>query len=276
MYVLLSINREEKVGGKRNMAFIQCDFFSEVLQISTSMNVLIPQQTKSQIGLQTNTRSEKHPTLYLLHGLSDDHTIWMRRTSIERYASELGLAVVMPNVDRSFYRDMAYGKKYWTFVTEELPQLARSFFPLSEKREDNFVAGLSMGGYGALKWAFRKPHQFSAAASLSGVMDVEGLEGRGEVQLLDYPLIFGLPPVIRPEDDLFWLLENRRRYGEVTPRIYQCCGTEDFLYQENKRFSERCKQEPICFTYEEGKGSHDWAYWDHKIQDVLKWLFSEK
>ncbi|MEH7563131.1 esterase family protein, partial [Priestia megaterium] len=68
------------------MAFMQCDFFSEVLQIRPSMNVLIPQQTKCQIGLKTNTRSEKHPTLYLLHGLSDDHTIWMRRTSVERYA----------------------------------------------------------------------------------------------------------------------------------------------------------------------------------------------
>lgn len=93
----------------------------------------------------------KHPTLYLLHGLSDDHTIWLRRTSIERYVASMGLAVVMPAVHRSFYTDMDKGYRYWTFISEELPALARSFFPLSDKREDNFAAGLSMGGYGAFK-----------------------------------------------------------------------------------------------------------------------------
>lgn len=98
-----------------------------------------------------------HPTLYLLHGLSDDDSIWLRRTSIERYVAQMGIAVVMPQVHRSFYTDMAAGGQYWTFISEELPALARSFFPLSAKREDNFVAGLSMGGYGALKLGLRKP-----------------------------------------------------------------------------------------------------------------------
>src|SRR5665647_1599457 len=137
-----------KSKGFIKMAFIQCDFYSEALGLSTSMSVILPQQTKTQIGMKGNVFTIKHPTLYLLHGLSDDHTIWMRRTSIERYASELGIAVVMPAVHRSFYTDMANGLNFWTFISEELPSIARSFFPLSEKREDNFVAGLSMGGYG--------------------------------------------------------------------------------------------------------------------------------
>ena len=152
------------------MAFIQCGFFSEVLGLSTSMNVILPQSSAGQIGMEGKSFSEKHHTLYLLHGLSDDHTIWMRRTSIERYAASLGIAVVMPAVHRSFYTDMANGYNYWTFVSEELPAIARSFFPLSDAREDNFVAGLSMGGYGAFKLALRCPDKFAAAASLSGAL----------------------------------------------------------------------------------------------------------
>ena len=106
--------------------------------------------------------------LYLLHGLSDDHTAWLRYTSIERYATARGLAVVMPAVHRSFYADEAHGHAYWHFVSEELPAIVAAFFRLSERREDTFVAGLSMGGYGALKLGLHHPERFAAVASLSG------------------------------------------------------------------------------------------------------------
>src|SRR5690554_3142250 len=137
------------------MALIQCNFYSESLGVSTAMNVILPQQTTTQIGMNSRESGGRHRTLYLLHGLSDDHTIWLRRTSIERYVAALGIAVVMPAVNRSFYTDMHHGAAYWTFISEELPSLARSFFPLSDLREDNFVAGLSMGGYGSFKLALR-------------------------------------------------------------------------------------------------------------------------
>ncbi|MNE51186.1 hypothetical protein D3C80_1458040 [compost metagenome] len=100
------------------MALIECRFYSDVLGLSTSMTVILPQQTTTQIGLNNVKRGELHPTLYLLHGLSDDDSIWLRRTSIERYVAELGIAVVMPQVDRSFYTDMAEGGRYWTFISE--------------------------------------------------------------------------------------------------------------------------------------------------------------
>jgi S-formylglutathione hydrolase FrmB len=154
------------------MALLHCDFFSDVLGLSTSMTVILPQATTRQIGMSGAVRADAHPTLYLLHGMSDDHTIWVRRTSIERYVAPLGLAVVMPAVHRSFYTDMAHGANYWTFISEELPLLARSFFPLATSREANFVAGLSMGGYGAFKLALTYPDRFAAAASLSGVLDL--------------------------------------------------------------------------------------------------------
>jgi len=256
------------------MALIQCRFFSEVLGLSTSMTVILPQPAKAQIGMGGSDTSGPFPVLYLLHGLSDDDSIWLRRTSIERYVSELGLAVIMPQVDVSFYTDMAAGKRYWTFISEELPYICRSFFPLSHRREDTFVAGLSMGGYGAFKLALRKPDTFAAAASLSGALDVsvnriDEIRRSIDNQSL-YRQIFGNDGPHGTENDLFALLEAVN--PSSAPRLFQCCGTEDFLYEQNIRFRDACREAGFDLTYEEGPGSHDWAYWDARIQDVLAWL----
>ena len=133
------------------MALLNVCFHSEVLGKQVQMNVILPQRSRGQIGMKSiEEKVDAYPTLYLLHGMSDDYTIWERRTSIERYASEKGIAVVMPDGDLSWYTDMKYGGRYFTFMSDELPAVCRDFFPkMSDKREDTFVAGLSMGGYGA-------------------------------------------------------------------------------------------------------------------------------
>ncbi len=258
------------------MAFIQCDFYSEVLGLSTSMNVILPENTDSQIGMENNAMGDRYPVLYLLHGLSDDHTIWQRRTSIERYVAPLGLAVVMPAVHRSFYTDMEKGYKYWTYISEEVPKIARQFFPISGQRGDNFVAGLSMGGYGALKLALRHPDRYAAAASLSGAVDIaEAVEGVPEEDHLfeEFKLIFGSNGKLRnSENDLFYLLKKLKDNDVDLPRLFQCCGTEDFLYEDNIRFRDLCQQQGIELTYEEESAVHEWGYWDKKIQRVLEWL----
>ncbi|MCP3763404.1 esterase family protein [Domibacillus sp. A3M-37] len=252
------------------MALIQCQFYSEVLNLSTSMTVILPQQTNSQIGMQNKKAGDKHQTLYLLHGLSDDDTIWTRRTSIERYVAPLGLAVVMPQMHHSFYADMKYGNRYWTFLTEELPAVARSFFPLSDAREDNFVAGLSMGGYGAFKWALSRPEQFSAAASLSGAVDIVSRVSAGDRERV-FQLVFGDEDISGTEHDLFKLIEKSQQ-AEQKPMLYQCCGTEDFLYEDNVRFKEAGEKTAYGLTTQFETGEHEWGYWDRKIQDVLNWL----
>lgn len=255
------------------MALVTCRFFSDTLGISTSMTVILPQQTRAQIGLNNVSAWKKHPTLYLLHGLSDDDTIWTRRTSVERYAAELGIAVVMPNVHRSFYTDMEYGGAYWTFLTEELPVVARSFFPLSEAREDNFVAGLSMGGYGAFKWALRHPDKFAAAGSFSGALDIAARMKANDAQFEEiFRLVFGNRPIEGTDVDLLELLKRRSLSGSQLPALYQCCGTEDFLYDNNTVFRDTCKQYGLPLTYEEGPGKHNWAYWDEHIQRFLQWM----
>ncbi|MDD2707033.1 MAG: alpha/beta hydrolase family protein [Verrucomicrobiae bacterium] len=256
------------------MALVHCDFFSESLRLSVSMDVILPQQTSTQIGLNGRiVKGDGHPTLYLLHGLSDDHTIWQRRTSIERYVASMGLAVVMPSAGRSFYCDMAAGGKYWTFVSEEVPALARRFFRLSARREDNFVAGLSMGGYGAFKAALRKPGCFAAAASLSGALDIRRWIGKKETEITELSdSIFGRPPRLKKGDDLFLAARELARIGKNLPRLYQCCGTEDYLYEDNQRFRILAGKLGLPLTYEEGPGAHEWGYWDRQIQRVLEWL----
>jgi len=256
------------------MALFQCEFKSETLGFQTTMNVILPQKTKSQIEAEGNPSKNKYPVLFLFHGLSDNHTTWLRRTSIERYVEPLGLAVIMPNVHRSFYTDMASGGKYWTFISEELPRIARSFFPLSDKREDNFVAGLSMGGYGAFKLAMSFPEKYAAAASLSGVTDiVNQISISGILSKKEWENIFGdLYKVAGSKNDLFYLAEKLAQSEGQKPSLFQCCGTEDFLYKDNVKFRDHCRNLNLDLTYEEEPGSHEWGYWDRKLQRMLKWL----
>src|SRR5688572_14526460 len=151
------------------MILTEIKFFSDVLGFHNTMHVLMPKRTLVEM------KSKPRPTvrtLYLLHGHSDDHTAWQRWTSIERYAEGLNLALVMPAVHLSFYNDMAHGGKYWQFISEEVPAIVRDLFSLSAARKDNFVAGLSMGGYGAFKLALSHPERYAAAASLSGAVDL--------------------------------------------------------------------------------------------------------
>ena len=257
------------------MALIDCKFFSETLGMCSSMRVILPETTERRIGDVNVSREGQpafrgHPTLFLLHGMSDDETIWSRSTSVERYAAALGLAVVMPNVHRSFYANMLHGYRYWDFVSHELLEKARSFFPLSRARSDNFVAGLSMGGHGAFKLALRLPETFAAAASLSGVADVTAFR---ESRAVDYHLIFGAEgPARGSEHDVFHLATALAQSGASRPRLYQCCGTEDFLLAQNRALRDHLKPLGFDYLYEEGPGNHDWAYWDKMIARTLSWL----
>jgi S-formylglutathione hydrolase FrmB len=246
------------------MALVNCDFFSEALEVSTSMTVILPQQTRAQIGLSGGAAGG---LLYLLHGLSDDHTIWLRRTSIERYAAPLGLTVVMPAVHRSFYADERHGHRYWTFLSEELPSLVSSFFRIAAGPESTYVAGLSMGGYGALKWALREPSRFAAAASMSGALDVAALAGKSERRDL-FDRVFGGAP--GPDDDLLGLLAAAD--VAALPPLHVSCGTEDHLYADNRTFVAAAEKAGADLTVDFRPGEHEWGFWDEEIRRVLAWL----
>ena len=260
------------------MAFLDVHCFSDALGLSVSFYVLLPQKAARQIGVADGEQRAQYPTLYLLHGLSDDHTIWLRRTSIERYAAAKNLAVVMPAVGRSFYQDMANGAKYWTFVSEELPALCQQWFPLSPKREDNFVAGLSMGGYGALRLGLARPDKFAAAASLSGARDLarrlrEAGKDGSRMSKAEWTGIFG-PELkgVGTDADLFFLAQRVAASPDPKPGLFLCCGTDDELLADNRAFRQHLDAVHLEHHYEEGPGQHEWGYWDAQIQRVLDWL----
>lgn len=263
------------------MALAHVDFFSEVLGLCCQADVILPQKLQG-IGQEGANREGDVPVLWLLHGASDDHTIWQRRTSIERYVAPLGIAVVMPAVQLSFYTNMEYGGRYFDYITEELPAIMRDFFHFSARREDNFVAGLSMGGYGAFKIALAKPDRYAAAASLSGALDMAGLIRRqaNDPVLRQNPprhslfeLIFGDPLAIQgSQHDLLHLLEKDVADKVDLPKLYITCGTEDFLYVDNLTFRDLAWRLGVALTYHEEPGVHEWGYWDRNIQKILDWL----
>ncbi|MBQ8474958.1 MAG: esterase family protein [Clostridia bacterium] len=251
------------------MAFIKLNFFSEALGMQTEVNVVIPQRSAlGEIGIENKATAEKYKCLYLLHGLSDDHTIWMRRTSIERYASNYGICVVMPCGAKSFYSDMKYGMNYYTYIAKELPRVIRDFFNVSDKREDNFIAGLSMGGYGALKIALRECDSFCAGAGLSPCGDVKSIGFEAEMRP-----IFGDELIVPDEDDLLWLADAKKDHPNK-PRLFIGIGTNDFLYENVQCLRHKLTENGYDFTYREGPGAHEWGFWDEYIRHALWWMFN--
>lgn len=251
------------------MIRMRADFFAESLGMGTSMVVLMPQETAG-IGMAAAGPPEGGvPVLYLLHGLSDDCTGWERRTSIERYASDTGIAVVMPEVRRSFYADEAVGEAYWTFLSEELPALLARTYRISTAREDTFVAGLSMGGFGAFKLALNHPDRIAAAASLSGALDLtqrsfDGSNGHLAERIWGDTDLAGTP------DDLVDLV--RRADPASTPALWLDCGTEDFLVGQNHTFVAAAEEAGVRLQARFRPGAHSWDFWDDGIRDVLAWL----
>jgi putative tributyrin esterase len=203
--------------------------------------------------------------LYLLHGLTDDQTAWHRYTSIGRYAEAAGLAVVMPAVHHSFYADEVHGHRYFTFVSEELPSVVSSFFRVSSSPSDTFVAGLSMGGYGAFKLALTHPERYAAAASLSGALDLRYLIGREDRAALFHR---AFDSRVGDSDDLFALLSAT----SSVPPLYLGCGTDDLLLDANQRFIEAATAAGVDLTTDLRPGDHEWSLWDAMIQDVIAWL----
>ncbi len=253
------------------MAFLQTQFHSKALNLCVTCNVLMPVSDTPAAG-------RKVPVLYLLHGYSDDHSIWLRRTSIERYVETIApdFAVVMPAVDHSFYTDEKHGNKYWTFVSEELPQVMSSLFPISDRREDTFVAGLSMGGYGTLKLALNQPNRFLAGASFSGLCDATR-ELDAAVNELDFYNemlnIFGSMQEFKGSINDLVSVAGKVAELPVKPSLMLCCGTEDFLYDNNVGFHTMLDKLGYEHIWDSTPGyAHTWEYWDMKVQKALEWF----
>lgn len=251
------------------MALINIKFMSETLGRNMEFLAVVPQKsTNGEIGIGSASQQEKYKTVVVLHGLSDDFSIWERRTSIERYAAERGVAVIMPDGERGFYTDMKYGDKYFTFISKELLRVAREFLPLSVKREDTFILGNSMGGYGALKIALKNADTFSAAAGLSSVADIRAFM---KVYAPDLKTnIFGEGEI--SEEECLFAIAKKQDNSLQKPRIYMGVGKGDFMYEDNLRLRDCFQALSYDFTYEESEGDHNWQFWDTYVQRALDWM----
>ena len=268
------------------MPLCEMTFYSEILQMDTQVFVLLPQKEQG-IGMDgyLSEQERSYPVLWLLHGRSDDHTIWIRRTSLERYAAPLGLAIVMPEVSYSRYLNMAYGPAYYDYMTGELPELCRQVFPrFSKKRDDNFIAGLSMGGGGAMYIGLKNIDQYSHIGMFStgGVVPLETLwrkDGDNEALNEDVYGTADLSMLQGGKYDLFCLAEDAMKTGKKLPAIYHTMGTEDIRYPAAmavKSFFEALPGNPFCYEYHEGPGTHEWGFWDQWIQGFLDSLNLKK
>ena len=263
------------------MSLFHCNFFAKSVGTCVNVTVLLPLTGKSgDSGAafeEIYSVAKPYKTLYLLHGMHGDETSWIRGTNLERYAAEKGIAVVMPAAQNSFYANMKNGLHYFTLLTEELPNFVRAAFPLSDKREDTYIAGLSMGGYGACRAALARPDLYAAAASLSGAVDIEAVDtasSRTPEERAMFDSVFGSPEDYHHDlADLFELSERCLASAKTLPALYLACGTDDELcYEMNDKLKTHLEKIAFPFTYEEGPGRHEWDFWDAYIRRVLEWL----
>ncbi len=253
------------------MALIRIGFFSEVLEMCTSCDVILPQQP------DPNAPAETFPVMYLLHNLTKSHSSWPSMSALERPALRGGVIVIMPDAHLSSYADMLYGGKFLTYIVDELPKIMAGFFPISQKREDTFICGSSMGGYGALKAALLRPEQYAAVGSLSsGYTSYRGYISRKDDRGLSLQyLTFGETGL--DEEDIM-LTERAKEIaakGEYIPRIFITCGSEDPILRENAReardFFSSFEGNPFDFEYTESPGMHNWTFWEGHICDFLNY-----
>ncbi|MBE5825590.1 MAG: acetylesterase [Butyrivibrio sp.] len=254
------------------MAFLQVNYLSKALYREVPLNVILPAD-KLDFEMLTYSMKEgaKFKTLYLLHGLLGNYTDWVNFTRIQRWAEEKNLAVIMPSGDNAFYVDGARGgSDYGIFIGEELVEVTRKMFPLSDKREDTFIAGLSMGGFGAIRNGLKYSETFSHVAGLSSAIhifdeNIDHLEAEHH--------IFGnFAESAKTDMNPRVCAENLVKEGRSMPKFYMSCGTADDLYDSNVSFRDYLKGKGADVVWYEEEAGHEWDFWDREIKKVLDWL----
>lgn len=261
------------------MALIQVNFMSKSLMRTVPVNVILPVDKLTPPGVPERNE-QPFKTLYLLHGVFGNYTDWVSGTNIQRWAEEKDLAVVMPSGDNMFYVDQREGHHYYgEFVGQELVEMTRRMFPLSRKREDTFIAGLSMGGYGAIRNGLKYHGIFGCIGGLSSAMFIDELEERtNDVPLFIYrrdyaESIFGDLEKVKTSDmNPEWLVKKLASERVELPKVFLACGTEDALLEGTRKARDYMRAAGVDVTYEEGPGGHEWDFWNRYIKKFIDWL----
>ncbi len=267
------------------MAFLNCHIYSHALYSNISFNICLPTPTSGDpVDYRTLRRDYGYeaglPVAYLLHGMYGDAYSWNRFSNVDRYAQDRRIAVVTCSAGNHFYQNVPEGLAWETFFTEELPAYICALFPVSPRREDTYIGGFSMGGYGAWHLALKAPEVYSRAASMSGALDIAKLYQDAKLTPQPSPFhwkaLFGDPEKLEGSgSDLFAQYRQCVEKGCV-PALYQACGTEDFLYRMNLDARDRFRSMGCDLTWTEGPGGHDWEFWDREIPHVLDWFLQDR
>jgi len=260
------------------MALIRADIFSVSLMRNITIHAVIPSDkiTDPTKGIERKT----FKTLYLLNGMMGNDFDWVTATRIERWAKDRDLAVIMPAGENRFYVDLEIpGQKYSTFVGKELVEQTRALFPLSDKREDTFIAGLSMGGYGATVNGLRFSETFSHIAALSAAYVLDRVDDAvynapwiGEDRAYLEHVFGNLSQLRGSEKDYEALILKLKEEKKDIPKIYMAIGVDDDLLDVNRKYHEFLQEQGVAVDYVEAPGAHEWDFWDSQIKKVLDWL----
>jgi putative tributyrin esterase len=262
------------------MALLQVNYYSEALKKITTFHIILPNDLQP-IMLEGNEHYKRGmKTLYLLHGFSGASIDWMLGSRAQEIAIKYNIAVVMPSGDNSFYLDgKETGRAYGRFVGEELVQYVAKTFGLSGKKEDVFIGGLSMGGFGAIHTGFQYHDTFQKIFALSSALivhNIENIEPGFQDMIANYEyysLTFGdLSRLEESENNPEYLVKKLKKEGKKTPPLFMACGTEDILLNENRSFHEFLVNENAEVAYQESTGIHDWKFWNEYLEPAVRWL----
>ena len=261
------------------MAHFQIEYYSNALCRKTTFEAWIPNDTRTEVP-QAENAPGKAPmkTLFTLHGYTGRSENWLSEEMMEKY----NLAVVSATAENSFYLDTeATGHQYETMLAIELVDYVRKTFGLAMRPEDTYIAGISMGGYGAIHTGLAHPDRFSKIAALSAALlihDIAGLtEGEDRNLLGNYAYFRGcfgdLQTVAERDTNPEVQIRKLKAAGARIPEIYQCCGTEDFLIGQNRTFHRFLEAEGVAHTYQESPGEHNGVFWQEYTPKFLEWMF---
>ena len=283
------------------MALISVDYFSSSLMRTTTLEVILPFDNQGDAyatdsvmrreggDLERDLKAwESRPyppkqapykTLFLLHGISGNHADWISETRIRHWAESRGIAVVMPSGYNAFYLDQPEVHNYYgRYVGQELVEVARRMFPLSDRREDTFIGGISMGAYGALRNGLKYCETFGSIVALSSAMVIDGFEQiiSDDLFFLSRPFLehtFGDLSHVRGSDkDPARLAADLVYCDRPRPRIFMSCGNQDPLAEPNRVLARRMRDTGLDVTYHEMNGGHDWEFWNSALPEALNWL----
>ncbi|NLJ91413.1 MAG: acetylesterase [Clostridiales bacterium] len=264
------------------MAVLQVDFYSKSLEKSTCFHMVLPNDLPPIMVEGNENYNREMKTLFLLHGYSGSSKDWLLGSSVQELAGKYNMAVIMPSGDNSFYLDgKGKGRAYCKFVGEELVEYIRSTFNLAKSKEDTFIGGLSMGGFGAMHTGLYYPETFGKIVALSSAFIIHNIKNKTEGfedHIADYDYytsVFGdLSKLENSVNNPEYLIKNLKKDGKKIPDMYIACGTEDFLLEENRAFHKFLKDEEIEAEYIESPGEHNWAFWNYYLEPSMKWLLS--